>query len=497
MPIMRKPAYKWVALGVTTLGSLMVAIDSTIVILALPNMLEDLHSNMVRMVWVIMGYLLVSTVLLLTFGRMADMFGRVRMYNLGFLVFTLGSVLCGVAQNDSLLIAARIVQGTGGAMLSANAMAIITEVFPLEERGQAMGINTITWGAGSVLGPVLGGLILASSSWRWIFLVNLPIGIVGTLAAYILLHDIQATPRGERFDLLGALLFSVGLVLLLLGLTNGIGAGWTSPPILTMFGVALLVLTAFAFWERRVAHPMLDLRLFENRRYGFSVAAATLQSLAAFAVNFLLIFYLQGVRGDSPLTAAMLFLPMPLVTAVVGPLSGRWADRIGGTLPATLGLAVQGASLVLLALLTPTTPYVAIAGSLALMGLGAGLFWAPNTSTAMNSAPRNRLGVASATLNTMRSTGMVLSFAVAMAVAAASMPPAIMNAVFLGATVHLQDAISRAYTSGMGHAFLASVAICVVAIFCSIVREERKGKQVMDMRPAVANLDEMSAAKRG
>src|SRR5215469_14400911 len=163
---MKKPAYKWVALTVTTVGSLMVAIDSTIVILALPNMLQDLHSNMVKMVWVLIGYLLVSTVLLLTFGRMADMFGRVRMYNLGFVVFTVGSVLCGLSANDSMLIGARLLQGAGGAMLSANAVAIITEVFPTSERGQALGINAITWGAGSVLGPVLGGLILAGASWR-------------------------------------------------------------------------------------------------------------------------------------------------------------------------------------------------------------------------------------------------------------------------------------------------------------------------------------------
>src|SRR5215472_8450848 len=358
---MKMPAYKWVALAVTTLGSLMVAIDSTIVILALPNMLQDLHSNMVKMVWVLIGYLLVSTVLLLTFGRMADMFGRVRMYNLGFAIFTVGSVLCGLAQSDTLLIASRIVQGAGGAMLSANAMAIITEVFPPHERGQAMGINAVTWGAGSVLGPVLGGLILAAGTWRWIFLVNLPIGIVGTLAAYLLLHDIDAERRGERFDLVGAGLFSVGLVVLLYGMTGGIGAGWASPQTLALFAVAAVALVAFVLWERRAAAPMLDLHLFENRRYAFSVAAAALQSLAVFAVNFLLIFYLQGVRGYTPLTAALLILPMPVISGIAGPLSGRWADRIGGTIPATVGLAIQALALVLLASFSPATPYLVIA----------------------------------------------------------------------------------------------------------------------------------------
>jgi EmrB/QacA subfamily drug resistance transporter len=472
--LMKKPAYKWIALYVTTIGSLMVAIDSTIVILALPNMLQDLHSNLVRMTWVIIGYLLVNTVLQLTFGRMADMFGRVRMYNIGFIIFTIGSVLCGFASSDSMLIGSRLLQGVGGAMLSANAMAIITEVFPANQRGQAMGINAVTWGAGSVLGPVLGGLILAVTSWRWIFLVNLPIGIIGTLAAYLLLHDIAPNPRGERFDILGAFLFTVGLVSLLLGLTDGIGSSLLAPPILAMLIVGIVALVLFIIRERSVSYPMLDLHLFDNRLYAFSVSAATLQSLAIFAVNFLLIFYLQGVRGYSPLTAAFLILPLSVLTSIVGPLSGRLADKIGGAIPATVGLVLQGAALVLLALLSPTTPYWILALALSLMGIGGGLFWSPNTSTTMGAAPRNRLGVASATLNTMRNVGMVFSFAVALAVAADSMPPAVVNQVFLGTVAHLSFAIASAFTGAMSHAFFASIVIIAIAFAFSAVRGGRR-----------------------
>src|SRR5438270_9485952 len=201
-----------------------------------------------------------------------------------------------------------------------------------------------------------------------------------------------------------------------------------------------------------LAYPMLDLHLFDNRQYAFSVAAATFQSLAVFAVNFLLIFYLQGVRGYSPLTAAFLILPLPLLTSIVGPLGGRWADRdrFGGTTPATVGLVLQGVALLLLTFLTPTTSYAMLALVLALMGLGSALFWSPNTSTTMGAAPRNRLGVAAATLNTLRNVGMVCSFAVALAVAAASMPPALVNAVFLGTVGHLPPAISAAFTGAMG-----------------------------------------------
>ncbi len=486
---MKKPEYKWVALSVTTVGSLMVAIDSTIVILGLPNMLEDLHSNLVIITWVTTGYLLATTILMLTFGRMADMFGRVKMYNIGFIVFTIGSILCGLAPTDKVLIAMRLLQGAGGAMLAANAMAIITEAFPANQRGQAMGINAITWGAGSVLGPVLGGFILAVASWRWIFLVNLPIGILGTLAAYLLLHDIAPNPKGERFDILGMLLFLVGIVCLLLGITEGIGPGWLSPSILTLFAIAIVTLGAFIFWERRAAYPMLDLHLFGNRRYGFSVAAATLQSLAVFAVQFLLVFYLQGARGYSPLTTAFLILPMPIVSSILGPISGRLSDKIGGTIPATLGLLIQGAALLVLMLLTPTTPYWVLALALALMGTGSGFFWSANTSTTMGAAPPNRLGVAAATLNTLRNVGMIFSFAIALAVTAASMPPAIESAVFLGTVGHLAPSISLAFTDGMSRAFLASALICLAAIFCSIVRGGRVLKQAPQPVPATSGLD--------
>lgn len=472
---MRKIEYKWVALAVTTIGSFMAALDSTIVILALPNMLQDLHSNLVNMTWIILGYLIVSTVLQLTFGRMADMFGRVRLYNLGFVIFTVGSVLCGISPNDTLLIAARIVQGIGGAMLTANAMAIVTEVFPANERGQAMGFNAITWGAGSVLGPVIGGFILAVANWRWIFLVNLPIGIIGTLAAYFLLHDIAPNPRGERFDIPGAILFCIGLVTLLLGLMSTIGSGLLSASVLVPLAIALVAFVAFVWWERRAAYPMLDLSLLRRRRYAFSVIAATLQSLSVFAVNFLIIFYLQGVRGYSPLIAAFLILPLPLLTSIIGPLGGRWADRdrFTGATPATVGLVIQIIALVLLVFLTPTTPYWLLAIALGLMGLGGAFFWSPNTSTTMGAAPRNRLGVASATLNTLRNVGMVCSFAVALSVAAASMPPALANAVFLGTVGHLNIAIANAFTGAMSHAFIASALICVVALIFSVIREER------------------------
>ncbi|MGD0876742.1 MAG: MFS transporter [Anaerolineales bacterium] len=470
--------YKWIALSVTTIGALMAAIDSTIVILALPDMMVKLHADLVEMVWVIMAYILISTVFLLTFGRVADMLGRVRMYNLGFVVFTVGSALCGISQNATQLILFRLVQGAGAALMMVNSAAILTEVFPPDERGRALGINGITWALGGIAGPLLGGLILSTANWRWIFYINVPIGIIGTIWGYRALHEMSKPRLGERFDTLGALTFSLGLVALLLALTLGIDYSWASLPIVSLFALFIVMFIVFFAWERRAANPVLDLTLFQNRVYNFSVLAAMLQSLAMFAVDFLIVFYLQGVRGYSPLTAALLLIPLPLVSAVVGPLSGLLADHIGARIPATLGVLVQAAALVwFITCLSPTTSYWQIAVGLALMGLGGGLFWSPNTSAAMNSAPRPRLGIASATLATLRQTGMVTSFAVALAVAAGSLPHQAVMDLFIGTNVTLGSQSMQAFTLGIKNAFLVSTFLCLVAAGFSYVRGKENRRQ--------------------
>ena len=469
--------YKWIVLSVTTIGALMAAIDSTIVILALPQMMEKLHADLVHMIWVIMAYILVSTVLLLTFGRIADMFGRVRLYNLGFVVFTVGSALCGFSQTALHLILARLVQGAGAALMMVNSPAIITEVFPPHERGRALGINGITWALGGIAGPLLGGLILTIASWRWIFYINVPIGIAGSLWGYFALKEMTVRRREEKFDPAGALMFSVGLIALLFALTLGIQFNWTSPVILSLFALFAVMLPLFLFWERRAAKPVLDLSLFDNRIYNFSVLAAMLQSLAMFAINFLVVFYLQAVRGYDPLTAALMLIPLSIVSAVVGPLSGLLADHIGARLPATVGVLLQAAALLwFIFKLTPSTPYSSMVFGLVLVGLGGGLFWSPNTSAAMNGAPKDRLGIASATLATLRQTGMVTSFALALAVAAGSLPREAMMKLFVGTSIALGSGPMQEFVVGIRHAFVVSAVLCLVAAGFSLVRgkEDRR-----------------------
>ena len=474
---MKRIDYKWIALSVTTIGALMASIDSTIVILALPQMMERLHADLIHMIWVIMGYILVSTVLLITFGRIADMVGRVRLYNAGFAVFTVGSALCGLSLNARQLVIFRLVQGAGAALMMVNSPAIITEVFPAHERGRALGINGVTWALGGIVGPLLGGLILTVADWRWVFFINVPIGIAGTLWGYLALKEMTARQRGEKFDLIGALTFSVGLVALLFALTLGIQLSWLSAPILLLFLVFVVMLAVFLMWERRAEAPALDLSLFSNRVYSFSVLAAMLQSLAMFAMNFLIVFYLQAVRGYDPLTAALLLIPFTVVSAVVGPISGLIADHIGARGPATAGLLLQAASLVwFVATLGPSTPYGQIVVGLVLTGLGGGLFWSPNTSAAMNGAPKGRLGIASGALATLRQTGMVTSFALALAVAAASLPRDAMLKLFVGTSVTLGSGPMQAFIGGIRHAFVVSVVFCIAAMGFSLVRgkEDRR-----------------------
>ena len=455
--------YKWVALSVTTLGSAMAAIDSSIVVLGLPTIMTSLHSDLVTMIWVLMGYILMSTVFLMLFGRLADMFGRVRMYNFGFVVFTVGSLLCAFAGSGVALVAFRLVQGVGGAMLMANAMAIITEAFPRNERGRAMGINSITWAIGNIVGPVAGGVILAFLSWQWIFLVNVPIGIVGTLWGYLALHEIGEPRRGEHFDVTGMVLFSGGVLCLLVALSQGISWGWFSAPTLGLFAAFLVFEALFAVSERGGGTHFIDPELLRSRVLAFGTAAATMQSLSMFAVNFLIVFYLQAVKGVSPLTAALMILPLSLVQSVVGPVGGIISDRVGARTPATVGLVLQFVACLLLAQLTTSSPYEVLLFGLVVLGIGGGLFWSPNTSAVMGAAPLQRLGVASATLATFRQAGMVTSFALALAVAAAAIPPRLVGAIFLGTSVTLGSSVMSGFTIGMTHALAVSALIVLVA----------------------------------
>jgi MFS family permease len=282
--------YKWKALSVTSVGVLMAAVDGTVVLLALFPMATDLKSDFVTMIWVVIAYLLVNTALVLSFGRLVDMYGRKKMFNLGFAVFTVGSALSGLAFSGLSLVAFRVVQGAGAALLTANSFAILTDAFPKSETGTAFGLNAIVWAVGSILGIILGGVIITYATWRLIFLINVPIGIFGTVWAYRTLKETKTLGARGSFDIPAALSFTIGLLAVLLGVTWGLIYSWRDIVALTSFGVSPLFFVFFVAWETRYSRdPIVDFAFFRNGIFSFSILATLLQSIAVFSVNFLLI----------------------------------------------------------------------------------------------------------------------------------------------------------------------------------------------------------------
>ncbi len=474
---MNQLEYKWKALSVTSTGALMAAIDSTVVLLALVPMEESLHSNFVTMIWVIIAYLVVNTALVLSLGRLADMFGRKLLYNVGFAVFTVGSALCGFAPSGIALVSFRVLQGTGAALLTSNSFAILSEAFPRNETGRAFGLMSIVWGLGNVLGVVLGGVIITYATWRWIFLINVPVGIFGTVWAYRTLKTVK--PAGQRgsFDLPAAVTFTAGLLSLLLGITWGLLYSWTDTTTITALALSPVIFLAFAVWEGRFSKdPILNFDFFRNRTFAFSIAAAMLQFLAVFSVNFLLIFYLEGIAGLSALASAYLIIPFALAAAALGPVGGILTDRFGFRRISLAGLAVAALALFLFSRLTVNSTLLEIGAIETLSGVGLALFWPSNTAAIMSSTPPAKYGVGSGTMNTFRNTGMVLSFALSLTAATAVIPARYVYELFVGSiSGGLPKSLANSYLTGQSFAFEISAALLVLAfVFVALIGSDSK-----------------------
>ncbi len=471
--------YKWKALAVVTAGSLMAAIDGTVVVIAFPPIARDLSASLASMVWVIMIYILMGTALVLSLGRVADLRGRKRLYLAGFGVFVLGSGLCGLAQSGLELVAFRGVQGVGGAMILANSFAILSAAFPPGERGEAFGINAVVWGSGAIAGIVIGGLILTVASWRWIFWINVPIGVATILAASYVLEESVTPDRRETFDFAAAILLTAGLAALLLGVTEGILEGWTHP---LSFGPLLAVLplfAAFLFWEARISRdPIVPFALFRERLFTASLTASLLQGIATMAANFLLMTYFQGIRGISVLTAAYLLAPLPLMLAIVGPIGGRLADRLGARVVSTSGLLLQTGVLAVFATLQASTPLAVVALLEALLGVGGGLFFPANNTAIVAGVPRSRLGVATGVMMTVRNSAVALSYALTLLALTSQLPHRVATALFGGALTPSDLASSGLSSTEFGEQFLVgfrlsfavSAGLLAVAAIVSLLR---------------------------
>lgn len=407
---------KWWVLLAVGVGSAMASLDSSIVNTVLPILSQAFATDVATIEWVVTTYLLVVSSLLLTFGRLGDLRGHKAVYVSGFGVFVLGSMLCGLAPSAPALIGARIVQALGAATLFANAPAILTTTFPPRQRGQALGLQGMMIYTGLTIGPSLGGWIAEHLHWRLVFYINVPVGLLAVWLSLRFIPSRRPSSGGERFDLLGALIFMVALIALLLGLNQGHAWGWSSPAVLGLLGAAALLLALFVRLELRTPAPMLDLRLFRNRVFSGCVASAVLNYLTIYSLLFLLPFYLLRGRGLSPSQAGLLLTAQPLVMAVTAPLSGTLSDRLGTRLPATLGMAILALGALLLSQLGPASPPSEIVLGLALAGLGTGAFTSPNSSALLGAAPANRQGIASGILATARNVGMALGIGVAGAV---------------------------------------------------------------------------------
>ncbi|HEY1198601.1 MAG TPA: MFS transporter [Thermoplasmata archaeon] len=439
--------YKWTVLSNTTLGALMASINGTIILISLPVIFRGLDvnpflpSNFTLLIWLLLGYGVVTATLLVTFGRISDMWGRARMYNLGFAIFAVGSVMLFLVPNTGTLgawelVGFRVVQGIGGAFLFANSAALITDAFPHDERGKALGINQVAAMGGSVVGLVLGGVLAGLSdihvgsfvlpAWRVIFLASVPFSVGGTVWAYFKLHDVAKIREGQRIDYLGNATFGIGLTVLLVAVTYGLlpyggqSMGWSSPWVWSGIVGGLALLMAFVFIETRVRDPMFRLELFRIRAFAAGNFAGLLGSIARGGVMFMMVIWFQGIWlplhgysfAETPFWAGIYMMPMLGGFVVMGPLSGWLSDRFGARYLASAGMGVSAAAFVFLLFLPYNFVYWQMGLLLFVQGCGMGMFAAPNTAAIMNAVPPEHRGAASGMRATLQNAGMQLSMAV-------------------------------------------------------------------------------------
>jgi MFS family permease len=465
------PRYKWVVLSNTTLGVLMATINMSILLIALPDIFRGIGvdplqpSNTSLLLWLIMGYMVVTAVLVVSFGRLGDMFGRVRMYNAGFAVFTVFSVLLSVTWLHGTpgalwLIVMRVLQGVGGALLMANSNAIITDAFPSHQRGLALGLNQVAGIAGSFLGLIIGG-VLAPLEWHSVFLVSVPVGLFGTVWAYLKLHDIGVR-QPAKVDWWGNLTFSLGLIIVLAGITYGIQPyaghtmGWSNPWVLAALFGGAAVLGVFCLIETKVADPMFRLSLFRIRAFTAGNVASLLSGLGRGGLMFLLIIWLQGIwlprHGFSftstPLWAGVYMLPLTIGFLVAGPVSGWLSDRFGARTFATGGMLIAAGSFVWLLELPVDFSYVSFALALLTNGIGMGLFASPNRAGIMNSLPPDRRGVGAGMSTTFQNAAMVLSIGIFFSLMITGLARSLPHTLFSGLTA---QGVSAADASRVAH----------------------------------------------
>ena len=465
-------AGKWTVLFLVSIGVFMATLDSSIVNISLPTIARDFGVPLSGAIeWVIIAYLVATVAVLLTAGRLADMIGRKVVWSMGLIVFTVGSALCGAAQNLAFLIATRAFQGIGGALIMAVSPAMLTNAFPASERGRALGLNAVVVALGVSAGPALGGIITAYFTWRWIFYVNVPIGIIGVIATLVLLTERMHRKPG-RFDPLGAIALAIGLACLTAALSFGQELGWFSLPILTALIISVISLALLPFVESRVSNPIISRSLLNNRVFSLSLLSLILNFMSLFAVSFMLPFYLEQLRHFPTQVSGLLLTPLPLTIAVLAPFAGRLSDRIGSRWLAPAGMAIACTGLILLTTLNQSSSTWEIIWHLVIIGVGQAIFQSPNNSTLLGSAPRELQGSASGFLATGRTLGQSVSVALAGAVFVAT--GGATAGLALAAQSQQPDPNIAMWQQTFVHSFQTTFLVCgvvaAIGIFTSLVR---------------------------
>jgi len=459
---------RWILL-IVILGTLMASVDTTIVLLAFPTIAGDLHANLSTVLWTILIYLLLVSILTTQAGRISDLYGHGRLYNTGFVVFTVGSALCGFAPTATSLVAFRGIQAVGGAFMVATGTAILADTFPRAVRGRVFGFTTMGWNVGATLGIVLGGVLTTFVGWRYIFFINVPIGVVAVALGYRYLGVGNRTKA--RLDLVGMFLLAGVLGLIAYGATDFASYGASSWNV-TLMALGAAMIAPFLWWERRASSPTIHLVLFRSRLLSRSLAASFLQSLGYLATVFLLIMYLQGIRALTPLDASLLLVPGYVLSSGLAPTAGRWADRWGAARVATLGIGFMLVGVLLYAQIGLATPLADVALISLVTGIGGALFWPSNNKAVMHDAPPEYYGSVSGLLRTLSNSGTIGSYALVITVASLAVPRAVAFEVFVGGR-GLIGSVSSQFLLAIHAAFYVMAAVLVVAAVLSATRQRR------------------------
>ncbi|WCK52674.1 MFS transporter [Aneurinibacillus sp. Ricciae_BoGa-3] len=477
--------YPWFVLTVTSIGVLLVLINYGMINVVLPLVVQQLHAGPVEASWILLSYMLFNTIFILVFGRLADIFGRRKLYLIGFAVFTISSLLAGFSENVWMLIAFRIIQAIGGAIVITNTTALLTDSFPIRELSKGLGVNVLVSSVAQLIGPVVGGLLAESLSWRWTFWFSVPFGIAGIIFGLAIIRPDPDRKQTERMDVIGSVLVLVLLGSLVLSLSEGGVVGWSDPYVLIGFVLCLLLFPTFIWFEKHIPYPLLDLTMFLERSFASAFLAVFLNAVARFSVVLLFALYFQAVAHDSTLSAGLKVLPETIGMLIASPIAGSLTGRYSARLLSSFGLGVTLIGLLILAIsIGPAANYWVLAIGMLMTGVGSGLFMTPNTTYIMTHVQPNRRGIANGIRSMLQNMGTVVSTAASLAIITSSLSPSLKQAVYAGTTAQMSEHTVAEFVLG----YKAALIVMLLATVCGLVASLLRPGPFVKAKPTVKSV---------